>query len=318
MAEHTKIQWCDHTFNPWVGCSKVNEGCKNCYAENLMDTRYGRVEWGPNGTRSLTKTWDDPLRWNREARQSGKGRKVFCASLADVFEDWQGPIQDSRGRRLFLNPHANWTGRHTTHTRMVVPDGTGRPLTMDDLRANLFRLIDCCPNLHWLLLTKRPENVRQMWRGPNRRNVWLGTSVANQANADEWIPRLLANRGLSKYLFLSVEPQIGCIDLSRFLYPQPSVDWVIVGGESRQGRAAARKFSTEWARLIVRQCAEASVPCFVKQLGSDVEDAGRHSLRLADQHGGDWGEWPEDLRVRECPETFFPQLVTDDDPVGVR
>ena len=126
MAENTKIQWCHHTWNPWIGCTKVNEGCQNCYAENLMDTRYHRVQWGPNGTRSRTKTWRDPLKWNRAAKQAGEKRKVFCASLADVFED-----------RPELVP---W-------------------------RSEMFDVIDQCQNLYFLLLTKRPENIQRLWKG---------------------------------------------------------------------------------------------------------------------------------------------------------
>jgi protein gp37 len=275
MAENTKIQWCHHTFNPWIGCAKVAEGCQNCYAENLMDTRYHRVQWGPNGTRNRTKTWGDPPRWDRQAGAVGERRKVFCASLADVFED-----------RAELSP---W-------------------------RSDLFRLIDRCPNLDFLLLTKRPENIRRMWEGPNRGNCWLGTSIANQKNADDFVPRLLSATGLGPVLFLSLEPQIGRVDLSRFLFPMPAVQWVIVGGESRQG-GEPRQFNIEWARLIVNQCREAAVPVFVKQFGSvavgpDERRPGTvRALRLADSHGGDMAEWPEDLRVRQCPESFVPQLV---------
>jgi protein gp37 len=88
MGENSKIAWTDHTFNPWVGCEKVSAGCAHCYAEALMDTQYGKVEWGPNGTRIRTAAanWKKPLKWNREAAALGVRRKVFCASLADVFE----------------------------------------------------------------------------------------------------------------------------------------------------------------------------------------------------------------------------------------
>lgn len=269
MAENTKIQWCDHTFNPWIGCAKVNEGCKFCYAETLMDTRYGRVQWGVNGTRSRTKTWKDPLRWNRAAEAAGERRKVFCASLADVFED----------------------------RRELIP-----------WRLDLFDLIDNCPHLYWLLLTKRPENVRSMWKGPNRDNVWIGTSIANQDNADEFIPRLLSCRGLGAHLFLSLEPQIARVDLARFLFPTPVIDWVIVGGESKQGHGEPRGFHLEWAKVTVQQCREASVPCFVKQLGSNAWEGGQR-YETKDSHGGDWEEWPEALCVRQCPEAFYPELV---------
>lgn len=309
MAEKTKIQWCDHTFNPWVGCAKVHTGCKFCYAEALMDTRYGRVEWGPEGTRSLTKTWHDPVLWNREAEAAGERRKVFCASLADIFEDFKGAVTDSQRRPLFLNPHANWAGSNITWHRMVVPDGEGRPLTLDDLRCRLFYLIDRCPHLNFLLLTKRPENVQRMW--PDRRkrdNVWLGTSISDQPTANTWVDRLLPCRHLAGMLFLSCEPQIGPIDLNRWLSPEPLIDWVIVGGESKQGHGEPRPFSLQWAEQTIQDCAIAAVPCFLKQFGSVPFSHGQR-LHLKDKHGGDMNEWPEELRIRQCPE--HPMLILD-------
>src|SRR5437764_1276645 len=114
-----------------MGCAKVAEGCLNCYAETMMDTRYGRVEWGPHGTRARTKTWGQPVKWDREASQAGERRKVFCASLADVFEDFRPTKDDSA---FGSDPLSAW-------------------------RSDLFRLIDQCPNLDFLLLTKRPENI---------------------------------------------------------------------------------------------------------------------------------------------------------------
>lgn len=205
MAENSKIEWTDHTFNPWIGCAKVSPGCKNCYAETLMDQRYGRVKWGVNGTRSRTApaNWKQPLKWNREAERSGIRRRVFCASLADVFED--------------------------------------RP-ELVEWRADLFKLIDATPFLDWLLLTKRPENIGKMYApmvlsdqkewnrannslpssglrfpdpipGVRRHNVWLGTSVENQATADERIPHLLKAAHLARFTFLSCEPLLGPVDL---------------------------------------------------------------------------------------------------------
>jgi protein gp37 len=285
MAENTKIQWCDHTFNPWIGCTKVQEGCLNCYAEELMANRYQRVEWGPKGTRSRTKTWNQPKKWNKQsgklaldtlydtpglwddqAASLGEKRKVFCASLADVFE-----AKDE-----------------------VTP-----------WRADLFNLIDECQNLHWLLLTKRPQHILQMWPQPlkRRENVWLGTSIAVQKNVDVYIPLLLKSRELCRYLFLSVEPQVGFIDLNKYLFPKPLVDWVIIGGESKQGKSEPRPYDILWARTLLAQCRAAGVPCFIKQFGSIVYDDGRR-MHFEDGHGGNMEEWPEDLRVRECPETY--------------
>ena len=125
MAENSKIEWTDHTFNPWMGCMKVGPGCDGCYAENLMDHRYGRVRWGAGEPRVRTSTanWRKPVQWNRDASgRDGDRPFVFCASLADVFDNEVDPL---------------W-------------------------RADLFALIDATPNLVWLLLTKRIGNVMKM------------------------------------------------------------------------------------------------------------------------------------------------------------
>ena len=119
MAENSKIEWTDHTFNPWIGCTKVSDGCKNCYAESLMDKRWGKVKWGPQGQRQRTsdENWKKPFAWDRQAAKQGIRYRVFCASLADVFED-----NDQ----------------------------------VSDWRLDLFDMIKVTPNLDWLLLTKRP------------------------------------------------------------------------------------------------------------------------------------------------------------------
>lgn len=235
-----------------------------------MANRYHRVEWGPSGTRVRTKTWGDPIKWNKRAIETGIKEKVFCASLADVFED-----------KAELVP---W-------------------------RSDLFKLIDKCQDLHWLLLTKRPENIIGMWPDKIRReNVWLGTSIALQKNVDEYIPALLQTKHLCQYLFLSVEPQIGQIDLKNYLFPTPLVDWVILGGESKQGKEEPRPYDIEWARFSIEQCQLAGVPCFLKQFGSNVYDNGV-KVSFKDSHGGDPIEWPADMLVRECPESYFKRLA---------
>jgi hypothetical protein len=279
----------------------------------MMDLRYGRVKWGSEykgGTRARTKTWKDPLRWDREAARNGTRPKVFCASLADVFEDWQGPILDARKRLLWRD-----RGGRYAHAEESGFDPY-EVATMGQLRSDLFRLIDRCRNLTWLLLTKRPEDVRRMWEGPPREHVWLGTSVSDQPTLETWGPRLLSCGGLAARLFLSVEPQLGPVRLAGIV---PPVSWVIVGGESAQGGSPAREFRVEWARSVVEQCRDAGVACFVKQLGSNADetvwsdaekDFHRIPLETADRHGGDWSEWPTDLRVRECPESYYPELVT--------
>ena len=192
--ENTKIQWATHTFNPWIGCAKVSDGCKNCYAETL-NNRYGWSEWGKNGTRKKTSpaNWRKPLKWSKEAEINASlghttNPKVFCASLADVFED---------------------------HPAL--------PL----LRYELFDLIEDTPNLDWLILTKRPDRALEWFEDGIPFNVWLGTSVEDQKNAKERIPTLLS--GPDGVRFLSCEPLLGPLDLTPWL---AEIDWVIVGGES--------------------------------------------------------------------------------------
>ena len=261
--ENSKIEWTDHTWNPWMGCTKVSPGCKFCYAETLMDTRYGKVEWGPQGKRVRTSdaNWRKPLAWNRAAEFAGQRARVFCASLADVFE--------------------------------VKPD---QALEMERWRGELWDLIDATPWLDWLLLTKRPETVAGLVPyvkngHPWPDNVWLGTSVENQKYADERIPELLKVPAAVR--FLSCEPLLGPVDLSQWLvaehyavevpapkgigYPptvkvariRKAINWVIVGGES--GRDA-RPMHPDWARSLRDQCLEAGVPFFFKQWGEWSEN----------------------------------------------
>ena len=288
MAENSQIEWCDCTFNPWIGCSKVHEGCTNCYAERDFAKRRKRVEWGPAGTRKRTTDayWRQPLKWNRDAEKAGVRARVFCASLADVFEDWQGPMHVANGD--------NWW----------IGDGVQRIGGMDDCRRDLFALIDATPWLDWLLLTKRPQNVRRMWMLPHngrepgdplvlrRENVWLGTSISKQEHADSQIPELLKCRDLAPVLFLSAEPLLGPIDLTRLnngggetydalrakctthegyrfrTSDTAPIDWVIVGGESGPN---ARPMHPAWARSLRDQCEAAGVPFFFKQWGEWAE-----------------------------------------------
>lgn len=270
MTENTSIEWADHSFNAWIGCAKVSPGCKNCYAEQIMDKRWGKVQWGPGGTRERTSMgyWGGPLKWSRQAAAMGIRQKVFCNSLADVFED-----------REDLVP---W-------------------------RRDLFRIIAQTPSLDWLILTKRPENIKRLWPEgfppPGEEawpNVWLGTSVEDQEFAEKRIPELLAVP--ARVRFLSCEPLLGPVDLEPFMVHGRDVTdegfslldglhWVIAGGESGQG---ARPMSLAWVRELRDQCAEVGISFFMKQLGS-VATAGHGK-------GGGLVEIPEDLRVREFPE----------------
>ena len=224
--------------------------------------------------------------------------RVFCASLADVFEDWQGEIHDHQGARL--STCRNICGLITTKShpssKCALCNDELRPLTMDDIRRYLFRLIDAAPNLDWLLLTKRPENVVGMWmprrdggaanfpmnmnKHPDyRENVWIGTSVENQEFANKRVPELLPCADLSPVLFLSCEPLLGPVDLheaqpaipgsSDPTAPIPDgdnigIDWVITGGESGPN---ARTAHSDWYRSLRDQCENAGVPFHFKQWG---------------------------------------------------
>ena len=363
MGENSKIQWCDHTFNPWRGCTKVAAGCANCYAEAQSKRNTATLGvWGPNGTRVVAAeaAWRQVERWERDAKMREESYQIaamtcrseydlvepcyppaiFCGSMCDVFEDWPGEVRDSRGR--VVNPRT-W--------RPIESEGPA-PATIGDARQRLFRTIDATPNLTWLLLTKRTENVGLLWlprdlgersegisegdygyhqvanHAYRRDNVYLGTSIACQEDAERNIPELLKCRDLCRGVFLSIEPLIGpvdltttCLHVSRETYglggaymspPHAGVDQVIVGGESGPN---ARPCRVEWVRSIVRQCQAAGVPCFVKQLGANpvglrfsIDDNGspfciegdcfRGGEKPLDKKGGDPAEWPEDLRVR--------------------
>jgi len=338
MGKDTAIQWTDSTWNPWRGCTKVHTGCTNCYAETQAKRNPGTLGlWGPNGTRVLASAamWKEPIKWNALAEAAGERHRVFCASLADIFEDWQGSIVDSQGNVLQVSNCK--TGPRYTHGQ----SGKCRKVTLDDVRADLFKLIDSTPNLDWQILTKRPENIRKMWTVANaeiphlfRNNVHLLYSASDQASLEAGIGHLLRCRDLVPVIGLSLEPLVGPVDLSRY-FPTTAkadcpaemlphyntllnLDWVIVGGESGGG---ARPFCLEWAWDIVLQCKKAGVPCFVKQMGEfpvttncnlwDFEHeqlkswgtyAASARIKFNDKKGGDLDEWPEQLQVREFPK----------------
>jgi protein gp37 len=318
MAENSKIEWTDHTFNHVIGCTKVAAGCANCYAERDFDKRRRFAQWGPHGTRVLTSEayWRKPLKWNREAEQTGVRKRVFCASLADVFEEWDGNFPDNPpgvhgGVRCLVDHDGDrLCTRVGVERAKQWPDEPGwRPYTMVDARGNLFELIDATPWLDWLLLTKRPENVLRMWPAqtlridpePWRRNVWLGASIANQEDANRNVPELLKCRDLSPVLFVSAEPLLGPVNLFaptlkhyQSGHPSERLDWVIVGGESGPG---ARPFDMDWARSLRDQCARYGMAFFMKQTGSVWAKA--HGIP---GKGDRLEDLPEDLRIRDFPK----------------
>lgn len=229
MAENSNIEWTDHTFNPWIGCQKVSAGCDHCYAEALMDKRCHKVEWGPDGERKRTSAanWRHPIVWNKHfaafKAQHGHRQRVFCASLADVFDN-------------------------------QAPAGA---------RHDLFRLIEDTPELDWLLLTKRPENIGRMidgggWFKQIPRNVWLGTTCEDQAAYDRRWPILA--RFNARIRFISYEPALGALKLD---HHKEKPDWLIAGGETGQGH---RWDKPHWYHAIKDECEAGMVPFFMKQM----------------------------------------------------
>jgi protein gp37 len=231
LSKDSKIEWTHHTFNPWWGCTKVSPGCKHCYAETWAK-RLGKNLWGHRADRRELSAayWKQPFAWDALAASEGIRARVFCASMADVFED----------RR-----------------------------DLDERRARLWQIIERTPNLDWLLLTKRPHSVEKLapWSDDWPENVWLGATAENQHWLDKRMPFLVATR--ARTLFLSCEPLLGPIDLSRWALQGKKggrfVDWVIGGGESGHG---ARPMSPDWIRGLRDQCAEQKVRFHFKQWGN--------------------------------------------------
>lgn len=230
MGQNSKIEWTHHTFNPWWGCVKISPACDHCYAESWAK-RVGSDVWGHEAERRFfgDDHWNTPLRWNREAQAEGIRRRVFCASMADIFEsreDLQAP------------------------------------------RLRLLKLIEATPMLDWLLLTKRIHSVTKLlpkgYRLPS--HVWIGTTVENEEYAGKRLKYLLAIEGPS-VRFVSCEPLLGPLDLSSYLtraVGRRRIDWVIAGGESGHG---ARPMDPAWPESLQRQCARARVPFHFKQWG---------------------------------------------------
>jgi len=230
MAKDSKIEWTHHTFNPWWGCERLSPACKNCYAETWAH-RLGLDLWSKGAPRRAPSDfyWRQPLAWDKEAARKGRRARVFCASMADVFED----------RR-----------------------------DLDTLRQRLWRLIEDTRNLDWLLLTKRPDRIGDLapWNKTWPANVWLGTTAENQKWAARRLPHLLANPAAVH--FISCEPLLGPVDLREWLPARGrnrAVSWVIAGGESGH---RARPMNPEWARSLRDQCRARGVPFHFKQWGN--------------------------------------------------
>jgi protein gp37 len=299
VGENSKIPWTHHTFNGWWGCVEVSPACDNCYARSLSE-RWGFDVWGKDKPRRFfgDKHWNEPLKWDRKAREAGRRDRVFAYSMADLFED-----------RRDLDP---W-------------------------RERQWRLVEATPNLDWMLLTKREDCLERMlperWLKNPLPNVWLGTTAENERRAKERIPALL--KVPAAVHWLSAQPLLGPINLMGWLmegsdpghcgacghghgfmrcpnYGGIAADcdrckcpgfkrkwfglgWVIVGGESGAG---ARRMDPSWATEILAQCRKAHVPYFFKQKGEILAK----ELGCRDKAGKDLSEWPEEFRVQEFPQ----------------
>jgi protein gp37 len=255
MAKDSRIEWTHHTFNPWWGCVKVSPGCKHCYAETWAK-RVGQQVWGPRAPRRELSTayWRQPASWNAEAQRAGERRRVFCASMADVFED----------RR-----------------------------DLDGNRKRLWGVIADTPHLDWLLLTKRPQNVSRLapWGDQWPANVWLGATAETQKWLDKRMAELTQLQ--ARVLFLSCEPLLGPLDFSAWLERARRgdcrmVDWVIAGGESGHH---ARPMHPEWLTSIRDQCVDAGIRFHFKQWGNwlpvQPEDVNGYKSKTLSLSNGD-------------------------------
>ena len=244
MADKTKIEWADSTFNPWEGCQKVSPACDNCYAE-ARNSRFGggtAPNWGPHAPRRRTSitNWRKPIQWQRQAKEfhaaHGRRRRVFCASLADVFDNAVDP---------------SW-------------------------RMDLWQLIELTPDLNWMLLTKRPQNIGKMLPPPPiwdemRDHVWLGATCEDAERMWQNIYHIIGHG--AAHTFISYEPALGPLNgLWKHLDLRGGgIDWVIAGGESGPN---ARPSNVGWFISVRDACQWAGVPFLFKQRG-EHDEAGK-------------------------------------------
>jgi protein gp37 len=240
MAESTAIEWTDATFNPWWGCVRVSPACAHCYADTIAQ-RYGQRVWGTDSARRFLSDnhWRQPFLWNKRAIERDTPTKVFCASMADVFEDRDDLVL--------------W-------------------------RERLWGVIQETPMLHWQLLTKRPENVAGMvpWGEPWPANVWIGTSIENsrhtfRADILRELPaavRFISAEPLLGSLFLNGKPNRAPLDLD-------GINWVIAGGESGH---RFRPVDLAWVRELRDACVSGGVAFFYKQQGGRTPKKGGRDL----------------------------------------
>jgi protein gp37 len=312
--EDSKISWTDHTFNGWVGCTRISDGCKNCYAEFLATKRMGRDVWGANKPRPRTQTWRQPVRWQEAAYaertlvglgESEKRRRltqtkrriietlptlqgsVSIAALADAAE-----CRSSEVLKLLDSGHLEVVGRRSLEELRrprvfcaSMADVFESHADLVSIRPQLWDLIRNCPDLDWLLLTKRPQNINGMlpddW-GQGWEHVWLGSSIEDMRVAER-ADHLRAVPAAVR--FISYEPALGPLDDLDLT----GIDWVIYGGESGTGW---RKDNAEWARSMRDKCARENVVFFHKQSSGPRPGCG------VELDGVTHHEWPQSKLVQ--------------------
>lgn len=313
MSENTKIEWCDHTFNPWIGCAKVSPGCANCYAER-EDDRFGWTPegWGKGKPRKRTSVanWVKVEKWNRIA-----GADLLAAShilrdekAGDHNVAWAKAVHRPR---VFVASLSDWLD----------------PEVPIEWLADLLDLVRRCPHVDFLMLTKRlelffsrlekahhfvfhnwshyrdqPRGEASAWmanwlHGWQPANVWIGTSVEDQQRAEERIPALL--KIPARVRFLSCEPLLGPVDAFVLrnsgighVHVAKNIHWVICGGESG---SYARPMHPDWARSLRDQCQAAGVPFLFKQWGEHDHCGKRVGKAKAGRmlNGREWNQFPE-------------------------
>ncbi|MEO3856151.1 phage Gp37/Gp68 family protein [Acrocarpospora sp. B8E8] len=339
----TSIEWATHVWNPTTGCDRVSPGCDNCYAltmakrlKGMGSAKYQRdgdpKTSGPGfGVSEHFDTLNDPFGWR-------KPRRVFVNSMSDLFHD---EVSESFIASVFAAMAST-----PKHTYMILTKRHGRMRSLLNSGYFVAKV--------WGEVDKRAPGVGaqavSMWPSMPLPNVWLGVSVEDQKRADLRIPALLETPAAVRWI--SAEPLLGPIDLlgplvhpghrPRLTYwldgrpgwgPEettatglttqpitvgPRLDWAVVGGESGSG---ARPMDPTWARSMVEQCQHATVPVFVKQLGSvwaaDAAYGVRTVAAVGDRKGGVWSYWPEDLRVREFPKTAVARVILGESETAV-
>jgi len=292
MSIATKIQWCDSTCNPTMGCEgcelwNAKAGVRTCYA-GVLHVRYG------GKTSGFSPTFDEVTFWPGRMAEAAKWRDLTGTAREDK------PWMDGLPRLIFVSD---------------MSDALSKVVSFDFLEQEVIRTAKSEDGRRhrWLWLTKRPERMAKLSGALKAKkidwpeNLWVGTSITSRQTTSR-IDSLLRVGDNATIRFLSVEPQREQIDFSSWL---PRLDWIIQGGESG---STDNPFHIEWAKDLIEQCKDAEVAYFLKQLGTTVHCDGRRQ-KFRDRHAGDWTEWPLDVRVREMPRRIAaPGAIHVDSP----